>query len=111
SRGRTGVPESFLRMRALMRCRMSSLVLTFMAFLFRAFPLALSADGVPGLPLLGSRARRARLAGLLLQDLARVADPLLLVRIGLAQAPDLGRHLAHLLAVDPGHRQVGLLLD
>ena len=46
-RGRAGVPESFLRMRALMRCRMSSLVLTFMAFLFRAFPTAAGRQAFP----------------------------------------------------------------
>src|SRR5688572_11858038 len=45
------------------------------------------------------------LAGLLLQDLADVADPLLLVRIRLAQAADLRRHLADTLPVDAGDGQ------
>src|SRR6185503_9326771 len=42
------------------------------------------------------------LARLLLQHLAHVADALLLVRVRLAQAADLRRHLAHLLPVDAG---------
>src|SRR2546430_6558314 len=54
---------------------------------------------------------RPRLAGLLLQHLAGVADALLLVRIRLAQPPDVRRHLSHELAVDARHRDVRLLVD
>src|ERR1019366_6663230 len=44
----------------------------------------------------------ARLAGLLLQLLVRVAHALVLVRIGLAQRTHIGSHLAHLLPVYAG---------
>src|SRR5258706_16272506 len=91
SRGRAVEPESFLRMRARIRVRMSSLVLIFIS--------------------LRSGTRGAGLARLLLQDLAHIADALLLVRVGLAQAADLGGHLADLLAVDAGHDHVGLFVD
>src|SRR5262249_52392585 len=54
---------------------------------------------------------RPRLAGLLLQHLAGVADALLLVRIRLAQPPDVGRDLSDQLPVDAGHGDVGLFVD
>src|SRR5512144_1865123 len=96
SRGRTGVPASLRRMRARMRSRMSSLVLTFIVLRSTGVPWPVSPSWRSRSPLLGS-AGGAGLAGLLLQDLAHVADPLLLVRVGLAEAADLRRHLAHLL--------------
>src|SRR5258706_168149 len=53
----------------------------------------------------------ARLARLLLQHFARVADPLLLVGIRLAQAADVRRHLTNELTIDARDRDVRLLLD
>src|SRR5881227_2690329 len=96
SRGRAGVPASFLRMRLWIRARMSSLV--FMAIPRRALPRGTHAARRSPL----FRAGCSRLARLLLQHLAHVADALLLVRVRLAQLADLRRHLADLLAVDPG---------
>src|ERR1051326_5399925 len=100
SRGRAPSPASFFRIRACSLCLMSSLVLL----------ISISAS-VPGTthekapafppPLLGPR--RAGLAGLLLQDFARIAHALLLVGIGAAQVADLGGDLAHALAVDARH--------
>src|SRR5262245_38776353 len=106
-RGLTGEPWIFFRIRSRIRCRMSSLVLILIS----------SSTGVPSGPgpeaspcslLRGSRG--SRLARLLLQDLAHVADPLLPVRVGLAAAADLRRHLPHLLPVDPGDGDPGLLV-
>src|SRR4051812_12283448 len=106
-RGRWGLPSTRLRMRSWMRARMSCFVLTLMFSLggrcrsrnqAAASPRNLLRPGGPGL------------AGLLLQDLARVAHALLLVRIRLAQPADLGGHLSHLLAVDARHRDVGVLV-
>src|SRR5262245_20091115 len=54
---------------------------------------------------------RAGLPRLLLQDLARVADALLLVGIRLAQRADVGRDLPHELPIDARHRHVRLLVD
>src|SRR5215210_2669814 len=54
------------------------------------------------------------LANLAAQDLVRVLDALALVRVGPAEAPDLGRDLAHLLAVGARHGhavRLGLDLD
>ena len=51
--------------------------------------------GLAGVVTTSRRSRGAGLARLLLQHLAHVADALLLVRVGLAQAADLRRHLAH----------------
>src|SRR5713101_3248985 len=106
SRGRCGVPASFLRIRSWIRVLISSFVF---------IDSSAGAASGPHVPkrspreLLRGRSRRARLARLLLEDLAHVADALLLVRVRLAQAPDLRRHLAHLLAVDAGDRHaVGL---
>src|SRR5262245_51306154 len=67
------------------------------------------APGVPAAPLLGSR--RPGLAGLLLELLADVADPLLLVGVRTAQPADLGRDLSHLLAVDARDGHARLLVD
>src|SRR5262249_23120566 len=53
---------------------------------------------------------RAGLARLLLEHLAHVADPLLLVGIGPAQLADLRRDLPHLLPVDPGDGDARLLV-
>src|SRR6185503_12734097 len=109
SRGRWGVPATFLRMRLWSRVLISSLVFIESAS-FRALLQAASARGVPRESLLGSGG--SGLARLLLQHLAHVADALLLVRVGLAQAADLRRHLAHLLTVDAGDGDpVGLGVD
>src|SRR3989442_1177997 len=51
------------------------------------------------------------LASFLLQHFARVPHTLLLVRIRLAQAADVGRHLSDELTVDTRHRDVGLFVD
>src|SRR5260221_6411691 len=104
-RGRVVVPWIFFRIRSWSRLRTSSFVLTFIAFSFpgakhprRSPSASLHSAGGPGL------------ARLLLQDLAHVADPLLLVGIRLAQVVDLRRHLADLLAVDPGDGDPRLLV-
>src|SRR5512143_935939 len=110
SRGRSVVPASFLRMRDRIRARTSSFVLTFIAPQ-RAFrggvpatrprppslePRIASATASSVLFLLGSRGPCGPgLARLLLQHLAHVPDPLLLVGVGAAQAANLGGHLAH----------------
>src|SRR5690349_14326108 len=86
SRGRSAVPEIRFPCRIWMRTRRSFLVRIFMAL-------------------------RSRLPDLLLQHFTRVAHALLLVRVGLAQPPDVGRDLADELAVDAGHGQVRLLVD
>src|SRR4051812_16792741 len=54
---------------------------------------------------------RSRLPCLLLQDLARVPDTLLLVRIRLAEAADIGRDLSDELPIDAADRDVRLLVD
>src|SRR5262249_4164126 len=54
---------------------------------------------------------RPRLSRLLLQHFARIADAFLLVRIRLAEAADVGGHLADQLPIHPGHRDVRLLVD
>ena len=51
------------------------------------------------------------LPDLLLQHFTGVAHALLLVRIGLAHAADVRRHLADQLAIDAGHGDVRLLVD
>src|SRR4051812_22516641 len=51
------------------------------------------------------------LSGFLLQDLTRIPDTLLLVRIRLAQTTDVGGHLSDKLAVYAGYRNVRLLVD
>src|SRR4051812_26428630 len=90
SRGRCGVPASFLRIRSWILVRISSFV-----FIGVLAPLRKTLRSS-----LGRRSRGSGLARLLLEHLAHVADALLLVRVRLAQAPDLRRHLAHLLPVD-----------
>src|SRR3569833_1517567 len=52
---------------------------------------------------------RAGLANLLLQLLTGVADALVLVRVGYAKRAHVSGHLADLLAVDAGDREVRLL--
>src|SRR5580765_9046675 len=96
SRGRALVPAIRLRCRSWMRTRLSFLVLILMVFALCPQPLALLGAG---------------LSSLLLQDLTGVPHALLLVRIGLAPAPDVGRDLADQLAVDAGHGDVRLLVD
>src|SRR5215472_5980208 len=54
---------------------------------------------------------RARLAGLLLQDFARIANAFLLVRVRLAQSPDVRGDLTDELPVDARHGDVRLLVD
>src|SRR2546427_178521 len=101
-RGRAGVPWIFFRIRSWSRFRTSSLVFTFIH----------RPPGMPASFRAGTTGARGRpgLARLLLQDLAQVADPLLLVGVGLPEAADLRRHLAHLLAVDTGDGDPGLLV-
>src|SRR5512145_1158931 len=96
SRGRSAVPAIRLRCRSAMRCRRSFFVLIFMA--------SASSYRLPAL-------LRARLSRLLLEHFARVPDPLLLIGIGLAEAPDVRRDLSDLLPVDPGYGDVRLLVD
>src|SRR5271169_1052857 len=79
-RGRSAVPLTFVRMRAWMRVLAST-----RACAFSMVRASLLARG---------------LAGLLLEDLAHEAESLQLVRIGRANAADLGRRLADLLLVD-----------
>src|SRR5271169_5274964 len=75
-RGRSAVPLTFVRIRAWMRVRASTRPLA-----FSMVPAFLLARG---------------LAGLLLEDLAHETESLQLVRIGRANAADLGRRLADL---------------
>src|SRR4051794_32270959 len=95
-RGRSDVPLIRFLWRSAMRTRRSFLVLIFIVL----------TDPGRGRTLLGSR-----LASLLLQHLARVADPLLLVGIRLAERSNVGGHLADQLTIDPGHGHVRLLVD
>src|SRR5262252_8239427 len=81
-----------------MRWRRSSLVLIFISVPLSPEPSALLGLG-------------ACLSCLLLQHFARVADTLLLIRVRLAQAADVGGDLADELPVDAGHRDVRLLFD
>src|SRR5882672_3782492 len=85
SRGRSVVPMIRLRCRRWIRSLRSAFV-----WIFITWP---------------------RLPGLLLQDLARVANALLLVRIRLAQPPDIRGDLADELPIDARHGDVRLLLD
>src|SRR3990172_3812122 len=85
SRGGASDPRTRFRSRYLIRSRRSSFVLIFTS---------------------GSC-----LPDLLLQDLTHVTHALLLVGIGLAQLMDVRRDLPDELAVGPGHRDVGLLVD
>src|SRR6187402_2225622 len=112
SLGRSSVPRIFLRIRSCSRCRISSFVLTLISSLRRAFPgrsrspaspplLSNTGGAAPPPPYPPARSRQrllgtccSRLARLLLELLAHVADPLLLVGIRPAQPADLGRHLA-----------------
>src|SRR5690348_9449747 len=87
SRGRSGVPAMRLRWRSAILIRRSFLVLIFIGLL------------------------RPRLAGLLLQHFAGIADALLLVGVRLAHRADVGGHLPDQLAVDAGHGDVRLLVD
>src|SRR5207249_7661937 len=58
-----------------------------------------------------ARSRSRRLADLLLQALAGVADSLVFVRIRRAQAPNFRRDLAYLLAVRAAHNNVCQLIQ
>src|SRR6185436_4450750 len=95
-RGLSAVPAMRFRMRNLMRSRRSSFVL-----------ILISAIRNPGSEIpLGSG-----LSGLLLQHFTRVANALLLIRVGLAQAAEVGGDLADQLPIDARHRDVRLLVD
>src|SRR5262245_48271801 len=98
SRGRSGVPAMRLRCRRAIRSRRSFFVFIFMAFRFQ-------------LPASSFQLFRSRLARLLLQDLSRVADALLLVRVRLSERADIGRHLADELPIDTRHGDMCLLVD
>src|SRR3954464_15541062 len=110
SRGRSFVPAIRLRWRSWIRTRRSSFVLIFIVVSrsgsSRTLPIGISPEpaAIDGL-------LRSRLAGLLLQHFAGVADTLLLVRIRLAQAADVRRHLPDQLPIDAGYRDVRLLVD
>src|SRR5512136_294228 len=108
SLGRSGVPAMRLRMRFRIRFRTSCRVLTFIALTGVPWPRA-AGQASPSSSSL--RAGGPGLAGLLLEDLADVANALLLVRIRLAQTADLRGDLSDLLAVDAGDHEVSLLLD
>src|SRR5215212_9455754 len=92
-RGFCAVPVIFLRMRNLIRSRRSSFVL-----------ILISAIRDP-------RSLGSGLSGLLLQYFTRVADTLLLIRVRLTQAPQVGGDLADQLTIHARHGDVGLLLD
>src|ERR1035441_7335669 len=53
----------------------------------------------------------AGLADLLAQDFAGITDTLVLIRIGLAQRPDVSRHLAQQLTIVARQNQVSLFID
>src|SRR5580765_1888347 len=91
SRGLSAVPVTFLRIRYRMRRRMASLSICF----FMASSCLL----------------RAGLAGLLANLLADVTHALPLVNVRGTELAHLGGDLSDLLAVDPGHRELGLLFD
>src|SRR3954469_1557128 len=114
SRGRSVVPEIRFRWRSAIRRRRSLVVLIFISLSFQLpatsfqhYLNQLSAGSWK--PEAGSQmSLRPRLARLLLQYFAGVADTLLLVRVGLSQAADVGGDLADGLTIDPGHRDVRL---
>src|SRR5262245_28138296 len=87
SRGRALVPAIRFRCRSWMRTRRTCFVLIFIALL------------------------RSCLSSLLLEHFPGVAHALLLVRIRLAQAATVRRHLSDELPVDAAHRDVRLLVD
>src|ERR671922_1488646 len=89
SLGRSAVPDTRLRTRACRRMRPDRLAL---AWSMSKRVLSLLLGG---------------LAGLAADLLARVADALALVRVGPAQAADLGGDLADLLLFDPLDGQPG----
>src|SRR6266478_5841667 len=115
-----------------MRCRRSSFVLIFIVlppaagphprreltptphlgfpcprFGMAAGALSIYIPDLPGPPDL----LRSGLSSLLLQHFAGVPHAFLLVRIRLAETSNVRRDLAHELAIDPGDRDVRLLLD
>src|SRR5512133_1221939 len=103
SRGRSGVPTIFLRMRAR---RFSRAVTCFAMMLL----LAAAADQPPHER--GGRCRAlggAGLAFLAADDLVRVLDALALVRLGRAQRTDLGGGEAEQVLVHRAHGELGLL--
>src|SRR4029453_7234118 len=117
-RGRSAVPEIRLRWRCRMRSRRSFLV----RILINS-PGGFSPTVPQHAPSRGPCAqRRSRgslaharslcpgLSNLLLQLFAHIPDALLLVRIGLPHAADIGRNLADELAINSGYRDVGLLV-
>src|SRR6476469_8913862 len=85
-RGRAAVPRTFLRTRKWRRLRASTLWSVISVYLW------ISTARVP--------ASLRRLAGLAEDALVGVADALALVRLGLADLADVGRHLAHELLVE-----------
>src|SRR6266850_750115 len=91
SRGLAAVPVTFLRILCRIRRRVASLSILFCIALLRLL--------------------RAGLAGLLANNLVRVADTLPFVDVGRPQLAKLCRDVADLLAVDPAHGEFGLFLD
>src|SRR5258708_16748489 len=108
SRGRSGVPLIRFRWRSEIRFRRSLTVLIFINQLPASrFPLPATSSSPPW-PCweLGAgswKLFRSGLSSLLLQDLTRITDALLLVGIGLAQRPHVGPHLPAQLPVAPRH--------
>src|SRR5712692_8859565 len=106
NRGRSFEPEIRLRCRSWMRWRRSSLVLIF---------ITLSTPGAPAPRSCPAGVASLRfsscLAGLLLEHFAGVTNALLLVRIGLAESANVGRHLSDQLTIDACHGEVRLFVD
>src|SRR5215207_2926112 len=93
SRGRCSLPEIRFRSRSLIRTRRSSRVLIRIGFF--ALGYGLLALGLSALCPHPSALLRSSFPGLLLEHFAGVTHALLLVRIGLAQAADVGGDLSH----------------
>src|SRR6266508_2725079 len=93
-RGRSPVPVRLRRIRSWRFCRAAPRLATWVMLLV---PLRLPD------PRLLLAADLAGLAGLAADDLARIADALALVRLGLAGGPDARGDLADELLVDPDH--------
>src|SRR6476619_6276312 len=119
-RGRWLDPEIRLRCRTWMRRRRSSFVFIFIIVRLWASGFRLPASSAPGPKATGPEVWSPKseaallgsgLSGLLLQHFSGIPHALLLVGVRLAQAAQVGGHLAHQLAVHAGHREVRLLVD
>src|SRR6266542_5048747 len=101
-RGRSPVPVRLRRIRSWRFCRAAPRLATWVMLLV---PLRLPD------PRLLLAADLAGLAGLAADDLARIADALALVRLGLAGGPDARGDLADELLVDPDHGHPRRILE